>query len=152
MSATRYSGRCACGAIRVHILSSPGALVYCHCGQCRKTAGAGFLAVVPVARAACVIEDAAHCLREYRASPDKARCFCGRCGSPILSRRDGADTWRLRAGLFDALPGIDCDGHIFVASAAPWDVLSTRAPHYPELEPARAAQRTGAVAPHQPAP
>jgi hypothetical protein len=134
---TRYSGQCACGAIRVHLSGAPGALVYCHCAQCRKTAGAPFIAVIPVAETACEIEDPQGLLREFRATPGKARCFCAGCGAPILSRRDGAAVVRVRAGLFDLLGPVAHDGHIFAAAAAPWDDSFGALPRYPGLEPGR---------------
>lgn len=137
MSATRHIGSCACGLIRVEVAGPLGALIYCHCTQCRQTAGAPFIAVVPAARADCMIDDPESAIREFRATPGKARCFCGRCGAPLFSYRDGADTLRLRAGLFETLPGVIHGGHIFVADAASWDDICDELPRYAGLEPGR---------------
>lgn len=76
-------------------------------------------------------------MREFRATPGKARCFCGECGAPLFSYRDGTDTLRLRAGLFDTLPGVVHGGHIFVADAASWDDIGDELPRYAGLEPGR---------------
>ncbi|MEQ8663249.1 MAG: GFA family protein [Gammaproteobacteria bacterium] len=135
---TVYHGRCLCGGIRVQVRGPLAPLVYCHCAQCRRTAGAPFLAVLPVASAAFALDDPHGLLAEFRATPDKARCFCARCGAPVLSRRDGGDGVRVRAGLFDDLGGIMHGGHIFVAAAACWDTITDRLPQYAALEPARA--------------
>lgn len=132
-----YAGHCLCGAIRVCVRGPLAPLVYCHCAQCRRTAGAPFLAVLPVAEEAFTLEDPRRLLGEFRASPGKVRCFCTRCGAPVLSRRDGVPGVRVRAGLFDDLAGVTHGGHIFAASAAPWDDITDGLPRYRELEPGR---------------
>jgi len=139
LAAEVYTGHCLCGAIRVVVRGPLAPVVYCHCAQCRRTAGAPFLAVLPVAAEAFTLEDPQHLLGEFRASRDKARCFCTRCGAPVLSRRDGVQGVRVRAGLFDRLAGVTHGGHIFAASAAPWDAITDTLPRYPGLEPGRVA-------------
>ena len=134
------TGRCLCGAVELVMAHPSGGLVFCHCGQCRKTSSSGFIAVVPAATVTVV--DDTRWLREYRSSPDKLRAFCGRCGAPLYSRREGVPGLRVRAGLFEALPGIDRDGHIFVGDAAPWDVIADGLPRHAALEPGRAGAQT----------
>lgn len=109
----------------------------CHCDQCRKTSGSAWLAVVPVDDRNCVIEDPEACLRSYRSSPHKARAFCGRCGTPVFSRRDGLPMLRLRAGLFEELVGVPRGVHIFSASTPGWDREDDGLPRYEGLEPGR---------------
>jgi len=135
-----HAGRCLCGAIRVFVRGPLAPMMYCHCAQCRRTAGAPFLAVLPVAAEAWSLEDPQHLLGEFRASPDKARCFCTRCGAPVFSRRDGVPGVRVRAGLFDELGGVTHAGHIFAASAAPWHDITGKLPRYAGLEPGRASR------------
>lgn len=133
-------GACLCGAVRIVIArgrTALGPMVWCHCAQCRKGAGAPFQAVVPVARTDCRIEDAGGNLRAFRATPGKARWFCGRCGSPLFSERDGAATLRLRAGVLDGLEGVAPVCHIHVADAAPWHRIADALPRYEGLEPGR---------------
>lgn len=136
-------GSCLCGGIRIRITGAPGAIVCCHCRQCRKTAGSAFQAVLPVARDACDIDDPERLLRYWRATPGKQRWFCGRCGSPVYSQRQGADTLRLRVGLLDDAPSLRCDGHIHVADAARWWSFEDDLPRYPGLEPGRSGTRSG---------
>ncbi|MGR8921548.1 MAG: GFA family protein [Gammaproteobacteria bacterium] len=116
-------------------------LVCCHCSQCRKSAGAPFQAVFPAPAAAVAVADPHGLLRAYRASPDKARWFCGRCGAPIYSQRRGADVLRLRAGLFGRLPPCHHGGHIFAADPAPWYSMDDGLPRYPGIEPGRGHQQ-----------
>jgi len=134
-----FRGHCLCRAVAITLRAVAGPLVYCHCGQCRKTAGSAFIAVVPAHRADVTIADPQHCARAYRASPDTARWFCGRCGAALWSERDGLAQLRIRAGLFDSLAGMGHAGHIYVAARAPWDELTDDLPRYAALEPGRAA-------------
>ncbi|MEQ8495349.1 MAG: GFA family protein, partial [Gammaproteobacteria bacterium] len=84
-SSVVHHGSCLCGAIRVSVRGPLAPLVYCHCAQCRRTAGAPFITVLPVPREAFALEDLHGLLGTYRATPDKARCFCTRCGAPVMS-------------------------------------------------------------------
>jgi hypothetical protein len=131
------TGRCLCGAIGITVHAAAGGLVYCHCAQCRKTAGSAFIAVVPAWRRDVEVADPAARARSYRASPDKARWFCGACGSPLWSARDGAEQWRIRAGLFADLSGLAHLGHIHLASRAVWDVFDDALPGHAAFEPGR---------------
>lgn len=134
---TAWHGQCLCGAVQIDVRAPAGALIYCHCAQCRKTAGSAFIAVVPVALGDCEISDPQACTRAYSASAGKTRYFCGHCGSPLYSRRDGAMMVRVRAGLFTELPGVTHGGHIFTGDAAPWDTIGGDLPRYAGFEPGR---------------
>lgn len=60
-------------------------------------------------------------LREWESSPGIRRCFCGRCGSQILKRKDASpESIRLRLGTLDTDPGVKPSKHIFVGSKAAW--------------------------------
>jgi len=113
--------------------------MFCHCRECRKSAGAPFLAVLPVPRSAFHLRDPEHRLASYRATPGKARSFCAACGSPAFSLRDGADTVRVRAGLLDLPADIPLGGHIYCADAASWDEILDSLPRHAGIEPGRAA-------------
>jgi hypothetical protein len=63
----------------------------------------------------------AELLKEWESSPGRRRCFCRRCGSPILKRNDARpETIRLRLGTLDSDPGVKPAKHIYVGSKAPW--------------------------------
>ena len=134
------TGGCACGAVRYSTDAEPEFTLICHCRQCQKASGGGFLTVLPVHRDAVTIDDRQGLLCEYRASPGKGRWFCRRCGTPVHSCRDGSNALRLRAGLFEALPGVAQAGHIFVAEARAWDTIYDTLPAYEGFEPARQPQ------------
>jgi hypothetical protein len=133
-------GGCLCGAVRYAVdRGTLGAIVLCHCSQCRKASGSAFAAVAPVPAASFRLLAGAEALRSHAASPGKWRSFCGHCGSPIHSRRDDRPEWlRLRIGTLDADPAVRPSAHIHVASKAPWWEICDALPQHPEIEPGRA--------------
>ena len=114
-------GSCLCGGIRYEIDAELKAVSNCHCSQCRKASGAAFGtgATIPTASFRFLVGE--ELLKEWESSPGKRRCFCGRCGSPILKRNDARpETLRLRLGTLDTDPGVKPSKHIYVGSKAPW--------------------------------
>lgn len=137
-------GGCLCGAVRYRIEGGSaafGAVVLCHCGQCRKAQGSAFAANVPVDATRFTLLQGADVLVDYASSAGKLRSFCGRCGSPIHSRRpDRPGVLRLRLGSLDEAPAqLRPTAHIHVASkAAWWDLPEDGLPRHPGIEPGRA--------------
>ena len=78
-------GSCLCGGIRYQYHGDITEIAMCHCGQCRRGQGTGFVTNSPVERARFQLLTGAELIREYRASPLKVRTFCGQCGSPLYS-------------------------------------------------------------------
>ena len=114
-----HRGQCQCGATRFTVSGPIEAAWICHCSQCRRANGSAFNIAVPVDgdRIDWIARD--H-VTEYESSPGKYRGFCGRCGSPLWSRRDvRPDHYRLKGGLFDALTPERTE-HIFWADRLPW--------------------------------
>ncbi len=138
MRMTPISGTCLCGAITVLVTSIAGPLMFCHCRECRKSAGAPFIAVLPVPVSAFQLDDGGQRLAAYRVTPHKARYFCSTCGSPVYSQRDGADTVRVRAGLLNLSADIALGAHIYCADAAAWDEIHDALPRHAGIEPGRA--------------
>jgi hypothetical protein len=132
------AGGCLCGAVR-YVLDGPlGAIVLCHCGQCRKAQGGAFAVNAPVRAADFRLVTGAEALNAYASSPGKWRSFCGRCGSPIHSRRDSQpELLRLRLGTLDTLIAERPSAHIHVASKADWWRITDALPQHAGREPGR---------------
>jgi len=131
------TGSCLCGSVRFSVDPAPTAVYFCHCGQCRKAQGTAFASSVPVLKSAFTLYEGAEFLRSYRATPSKARWFCGRCGAPLYSEVDGSDTLRLRAGALDDSSMLVPAAHIFVAGKANWYTINDDLPQFPGREPGR---------------
>jgi hypothetical protein len=130
-------GSCLCGAVRYRIDGELGPLVCCHCSMCRKAQGSAFAVNAPVPANAFRIVQGEGALRAFRSSPQKERVFCGTCGSPIYSRRDGAADVRIRVGTVDSPVPSRPTAHIYVGSKASWWEIEDDLPRHLELEPGR---------------
>ncbi|WP_242597142.1 GFA family protein [Billgrantia sulfidoxydans] len=105
----------------------------CHCKQCQKAQGSAFVAVSPIRSAEFRITRGAEYLKEYRATPNKARVFCSECGSPLYSARDDLpDAKRLRLGTLDTPIAPGKRYHAWVSSKAEWFELADELPRFPE--------------------
>lgn len=133
---TQFGG-CLCGEVRYRIKGALGALVYCHCAQCRKAQGVGFAANTPVETTEFELVAGNELLASYRSSTDKTRYFCANCGSAIYSHVDGATSVRVRAGTLDEAVDIEPHAHIFTRSRANWVTIQDDLMQYLEREPGR---------------
>ncbi|MGE4323220.1 MAG: GFA family protein [Sphingobium sp.] len=75
------TGRCQCGAIRYEVSGEPAYSALCHCGDCRRSAGAPMVgwALFPEGR----VRVSGTPVR-YRSSQDATRHFCGTCGTGLF--------------------------------------------------------------------
>ena len=125
-------GGCLCGGIRFEVTGRLGPAGYCHCKQCQRASGSAFASNAPVRTAYFRITSGADLVSEYESSPGKFRAFCRRCGSPVYSRRDSEpELRRLRLGTIDGDPGRRPMGHVWVASKAPWHMITDDLPQFP---------------------
>lgn len=129
-------GSCLCGGIRYQYDGRIDEISICHCAQCRKAQGSAFAAVSPVDSAHFRLVAGAELLKEYRSSPDKARVFCSRCGSPIYSALDHLpEVRRLRLGTVDTAFNCDNAFHIYTESKASWWDCDDGLPRYAQRKP-----------------
>ena len=113
-------GSCLCGNVAYVLLGDILGINYCHCVQCRKASGTAFATSAAVRQKNFQVVKGHEHLTGYESSPGKKRYFCGCCGSPIYSRREGASTIYIRVGTLDDEPIARPDVHIHVASKVPW--------------------------------
>ncbi|UXI70468.1 GFA family protein [Tahibacter amnicola] len=127
-----HTGSCLCGEIRYEIRGDLGPAFFCHCSRCRKASGSAFASNVVVAETDFAITRGEHLLGTFRSSEETVRCFCTRCGSPIMSRRGNLGQVRVRMGTLDSTVTKGPGAHIFVASKAPWYEIHDAVPAFDE--------------------
>jgi hypothetical protein len=114
-------GSCLCGGIKYEIDGELGAVTNCHCSLCRKTSGSAFASGTTIPAKSFRIASGQELLKEWESSPGYHRVFCGRCGSPILKRKDNdPEHLHFRPGTLDSDPGVKMSKHTHVRSKAPW--------------------------------
>ncbi|MBB4842955.1 hypothetical protein HNP55_001470 [Paucibacter oligotrophus] len=78
-------------------------------------------------------------IQRYAASPQRLKCFCGQCGSPLfIQRLNRPETLVLHLGSLDQDPGGRPERHVFCDSKAAWHEIAGGLPQYriyPGFEP-----------------
>jgi hypothetical protein len=129
-------GSCLCGSIRYEVTGPLRGALNCHCSMCRKAHGAAFRSRAAVRRADFRFTQGESLLARYESSPGTHRCFCSRCGSPLVSFFDGnPNTLGLPLGALDDDPGVRPGCHVYVGSKAPWFEITDELPRFDELPP-----------------
>src|SRR5881392_1670545 len=83
--ASARTGGCLCGAIRYESGGEPQFALQCHCRDCQRASGSGYVAAVRMPSAEFRITKGAP--KRYVAKSDAGneitRAFCGDCGAPL---------------------------------------------------------------------
>ncbi|MEX1082580.1 MAG: GFA family protein [Halofilum sp. (in: g-proteobacteria)] len=129
MAETIRTGRCLCGAVRYRHAGPLGAVVACHCEQCRRTSG-HFVAGSPGHSADLTIESSG-ALRWYESSPEVYRGFCRECGSSLFWT-DRPEQITIMAGTLDQPTGLELTYQIYTAYAGDYYRIDPQLPSAPE--------------------
>jgi hypothetical protein len=135
------TGGCLCGAVRYECSGEAVFSLLCHCRDCQRQSGSGYIAAMRVPSASFRIVKGTPIL--YRAKADSGneitRAFCGTCGGALyvqVSTRP--DIIGLRVTTLDDPSGFRPDANIFVKSAQPWDHMDPAVPQYETYPPGHA--------------
>lgn len=125
-------GSCLCGGVRYEYEGEITEIAMCHCSQCRRAQGTGFVTNCPIEREKFRVIAGTEFIKKYRASPLKVRTFCSNCGSPLFSARDDLpDIMRLRLGTVETPFQCQNRYHIYTADKAEWVALNDGFPLFP---------------------
>ncbi len=127
-------GSCLCGVVGYEIAGSLGATGHCHCSMCRKSHGAAFATWAMVNPDQFQWTSGVEYVEGYKSSPGKERCFCKKCGSPLVSTDSGMIT-EVVLGTIDGDPGVRPGEHIFVGSKATWYEIADALPQFEQWPP-----------------
>jgi hypothetical protein len=87
----RFTGGCLCGAIRFEAVGEPLFTGHCHCADCRKASGGGFIPFMGFAASQVRFEGEP---RQYRCPSLRGisvRNFCPTCGGLVFGGDVGVD-------------------------------------------------------------
>lgn len=128
------TGGCLCGAIRYAVAAPVASLRVCHCTNCQRASGSGFGVNAVVQSKDFSLTKGSP--KRYAGKADSGRTlvrfFCGDCGSPLYSQREGnTERMVVRAGTFDDSSAMKITAHIWTKSARPWSHIDPAAEQLP---------------------
>ena len=114
------TGGCHCGAIRFQAEGEPQHVALCHCGDCRRSAGA------PMVAWAAFLESELQVLQGqptvFNSSASALRSFCPTCGTGLFYRNEAVlpGLVDIQAATFDDANGLPPGAHIQAAERLDW--------------------------------
>ncbi|MDX1512555.1 MAG: GFA family protein [Gammaproteobacteria bacterium] len=107
---------------------------HCHCSICRKSHGAAFATWAQIDPDQFRWSSGPDLVECYQSSPGHHRCFCKRCGSPLVATQGGKVSEVVLATI-DGDPQVRPEAHIFVGSKAPWYEIADPLPRFERWPP-----------------
>lgn len=140
---SRYTGRCACGAVTAVIEGAPLAVRQCWCRQCQQVAAGS-----PTNNAMFRLEDVqlrgSLATRVYVAASGNSltQSFCPSCGTPVMAQSSARPELRtFRLGFLQAPHDLVPEMAIWTEEAPGWAVPDSRLTRFPRQPPAPQAKR-----------
>ena len=124
------TGACLCGGVRYRATGPLRPIMYCHCGQCRRTSG-HFVAATAVDRGALELV-ADESLVWFASSERAERGFCRLCGSSLFWRSEDVSHISIMAGTLDDSGGLEPVEHIYVGDKGEYYELTDGLPQRQE--------------------
>jgi hypothetical protein len=127
-------GSCLCGGVTYVISGKPRRSFHCHCSRCRRGRSAAHSSSLFTTADGVRFTRGDDLVVSYKLPEAKhfTQVFCRICGS-VLPRIDTARNIAVvPMGGLDDDPGIRPQGHVFVASKAPWFEIADSLPQYAE--------------------
>jgi hypothetical protein len=134
--AAKFTGGCACGAIRYEGSGEPIVMFNCHCRDCQRANGGPYTGVVYMPAKAVKITKGAP--RSYTTSSEamggNKRAFCPECGSRLFGGITNTGHGITASSLDDPSlfhPQFD----IFTCDAQSWDHMDSKLPKFEKYAP-----------------
>ena len=131
-------GSCLCGEVAFSVTGAPMRWLQCHCSRCRRGRSTVHGSNTFYAAEQFAWHSGRELVRKYKV-PEAERfavAFCVRCGGGTPVERENVPFVLVPAALLDGDPQARPQGHIFVASKAPWYTFNDGLPQHEELPPA----------------
>ncbi|MFT4063889.1 GFA family protein [Paraburkholderia sp.] len=116
-------GGCLCGAVRYVLNGEPQATAICHCTHCQKQSGSLFSFNLFVRESDYEQQGETRAYEDRGDSGEPSwRHFCGRCGSPVLTKVSSLPGLVLvKAGTLDSMEGLPApQTEIYTDRAVKW--------------------------------
>ena len=128
MEGVQLDGGCSCGAIRYECHAAPLFAFRCHCRDCQRTSGSGFIGVIWVrSETIRVTGDLKTHAFAAASGRELNRGFCPRCGSNVLLRStEVPHMTQIVASSLDDPSQFQPTAELWTSRAQPWDHIDDR--------------------------
>jgi hypothetical protein len=148
-------GGCSCGAVRYRLTTDPLFVHCCHCLNCQRQTGSGFVVNVLIeAERVEIVGEAPAAVDVPRDDGSAQEIFrCPDCQVAVYSRYGHPGVYFIRAGTLDDPASVCPDVHIFARTKLPWVSLPEGVPSFQayydtdELWPADSLERVRVLRP-----
>ena len=133
---TKFTGGCACGAIRYEVSGEPIVMFNCHCRDCQRMTGGPYTPVFYVPAKAFKITKGSpgYYNTSSDAMGDNQRGFCPQCGSRLFGGKTEHGQGITASSLDD--PSLYKPQHeIWTSDAQPWDHMDPKLPKFEKYAP-----------------
>lgn len=130
------TGRCHCGAVRYELTGQPIAHALCHCGDCRRHAGAPMVGWAMFPADALTVTQGE--TKTYRSSQDGRRQFCAACGTGLFYANEAMlpEIVDVQSCTFDDPDALPPQIHIQTAERIGWMKHAHTLPEFERYPPA----------------
>ena len=120
-----------CGAVRYRIRGAPTYAGNCHCRDCQRAVGAGFVTWIGTKPKDLEVTrgEITHC----ETSPGIHRGFCGRCGASLTFQGEGWDEIGVTAASLDDPSAISPESNVYLDHRQPWVPFDHTLRNYPKF-------------------
>jgi len=135
---TKYSGGCACGAVRYETEATPIFQNHCQCRTCQRRSGTGHGSYLTFGnRAEVTLTGQA---RTWQIAGDsgneKQHGFCPACGTPVfLTFKAMPDLFTIHAASLDDPALFRPQVSTYATAGLPWDTLDRALPKFERMAP-----------------
>jgi hypothetical protein len=133
----KITGGCLCGAVRFVAEGETAFAGNCHCRDCQRVTGSGYMPVLGFLETAVAVTGT---VRFFERRGDSGRpCwdgFCPECGSRLLARAESIPgILMLQAGSLDDPSAYRPQFDVYTSSAQPWDHMDPALAKFPQMPP-----------------
>jgi hypothetical protein len=133
--AAKFTGGCACGAIRYEVMAEPLVMFNCHCRDCQKTTGGPYTPVFYVPAKAFKITKGSPQYYDTTSEMvgENQRGFCPECGSRLFGGKTEQGQGITASSLDD--PSLYTPQfEIWTSDAQPWDHMDPKLPKFEKYQ------------------
>jgi hypothetical protein len=120
----KLTGTCWCGGVRFEVDVPFIRVTACHCTSCKKISGGGGTASGRARTEDVRILEGRELITSYEPDEGTVKSFCSRCGTNLFGGGwPDTEFTSVRLSALDEQYEGPLDGHTYVRSLAPWEVL-----------------------------